>query len=142
MGTFFTIYKLSTYDFLKWMQQEGLLLSNYTCIKCGEQCKMYAKKSAAIGYSFRCPKNKNHEKTILTNSYFKHGNVYPQDVLLFIRSYLIGLSNVNCCSETSIGQDTGGSKSISLYTFFGLCNLFTPLIFFFIILRYFSINMS
>ena len=66
-------------------------LNNYTCMKCGEQCKIYTKKSAAIGYSFRCPKNKNHEKTILTNSYFKHGNVYPQDVLLFLRTYLIGL---------------------------------------------------
>ena len=107
LATFFTIYKLSTFEFLKWMQKEGLILSEYTCVKCAETCKVYAKKSVAIGYSFRCGKNKNHEKTILTNSYFKHGNVHPQDVLLFIRSYLIGLSNINCSSETGIGQDTG-----------------------------------
>ena len=80
-------------------------------------CKIYAKNSAAIGYSFRCHKNKNHEKTLLTNSYFKHGNDHPQDVLLFIRCYLIRLSNVNCCSETAIGQDTGGWKSITVHIY-------------------------
>ena len=38
VATFFTIYKLSTFDFLKWMQKEGLLFSEYTCLKCAEKC--------------------------------------------------------------------------------------------------------
>ena len=107
IANFFTIYKLPKKDFIIWCQQKGLLRATSYCDICKKNQSLYKCSKKGIGYIFGCKNLSSHEQSILTNSFFENSKIVPQDILLFIRSYLIGLNNKTCCSEVGISEQTG-----------------------------------
>ena len=80
--------------FIQWLQRNRLLIANYKCDKCGQDCKLYKRSRLIDGYQWRC-KN-NHEVTIRKNSFFKKSHMYLQDVMNFALEYAIGSSLLYC----------------------------------------------
>ena len=44
--------------------------------------------NGVLGHTLRCNKNRNHEFSVRTNSFFENSKFTVQDTLQFIRSYL------------------------------------------------------
>ena len=84
--------------FMKWLQDNGFLISNVSCNRCGEMCVLTKRTRRIDGHTWRC-KNK-HETSVRRNSFFEKSHLYIQDVMNFSIEYCIG-SSLNYCSKAS-----------------------------------------
>jgi hypothetical protein len=80
----------------KWLMDNNLLLKSMPCSKGDDACSGTMRPSQRAGRpsgaTLRCNKNRNHEVAIRTNSFFENSKLCIQDIFMFVKSYLDGLS--------------------------------------------------
>ena len=102
---FFKVISQDDEGFYRWLVKEGFLAENILCDKCEGYTVMIVnnrKGKKPFAKSFRCTKNRSHERSITVYSFFESVKINPRDVFVFLRSYLKKESLKTCALEAGI----------------------------------------
>ena len=89
---------------IKWLQENGLLLTEMNCPNdnCNGICKTAVRNKVPEGYTLQCRSDKNHEYSIKTWSIFFGSHILIQDILIFLRSFVINVSLYMGASQSGV----------------------------------------
>lgn len=101
---FYTVFMADTELIREWCIANGLLPS---LIKCPTaQCEglmELKKRGGRVGdKTFRCDKNRNHERSSRIYSFFENSMLTISDIMMFLKSYLDGNSLLQCSKFAGI----------------------------------------
>ena len=112
---FFRLFMSDENEVNEWCRKNGLLVREFPCTSRkqnnrrsydGVQCDgtMVLKESSARagGQILRCTKNRNHQKAMRVNSFFKGSTLSIPDCMLFIKCYLDKLTLLQCSKFVGI----------------------------------------
>ncbi|XP_060588518.1 uncharacterized protein LOC132743931 [Ruditapes philippinarum] len=93
---FFTLFNQDDQDLNEWLMANQFLVRTMPCTKTSEGCtgimKGSQRKGRISGPTVRCSVNRNHEVAIRTFSFFEGSKLCVQDIFMFIRCYLNGMT--------------------------------------------------
>ena len=85
---FYSLFMKNDKEVNEWLRSEHFLLDDFLCRKCNTVCRIAERKDKSGSQSFSCVKNKNHEYSIFTYSYFSKCHADYRDIFQFIHGYL------------------------------------------------------
>jgi len=99
---------------VNWLLDQHLISPEFTCPEegCGGVCYVNHRKRFMDHYAFRCQKNRAHEWTIRSNSFFGHFRVPFADVFCFFNDYLLEKKAFLCARNININE----SKTCPIWT--------------------------
>ena len=102
--TFYYLMSQTDAKLLEWLQREQLIATTVKCTLCTEEIcgtmKLCKRSECQFQCSFRCDKNRNHEKTVFLHSFFYRIQHPIQDQMTFIYSLLTEM-NLSYCAKNS-----------------------------------------
>ncbi|XP_060597825.1 uncharacterized protein LOC132751642 [Ruditapes philippinarum] len=96
---FFNLMNQDDSTLNKWLIENHFMLGTIPCTKadsasctCSGTMRVSQRAGRISGASLRCSRNRNHELAIRTYSFFEASKLCTQDIFMFIKCYLDGLS--------------------------------------------------
>ncbi|XP_041485936.1 uncharacterized protein LOC121432146 [Lytechinus variegatus] len=89
---------------LEWMKNQRLLAASMICEECGSECKWTSRKDKHHGFTWRCRRKGHREKEygITRYSFFDRSHFVLQDLLEFLRTFLLGGSLKGCSVQAGM----------------------------------------
>jgi len=102
--TFFNLFSQTDTIVINWCVQQGLLLREVQCSheSCDGIMKLCQRSNKSCGFSLRCGRNRNHEKSVFCNTFFERSKLNIRDIFMFVKCYLDRLSLSQCAKFAGV----------------------------------------
>lgn len=98
-------HQLSPLEYIKWLQECGLLADKYVCSKCVCEMVLGVKSESSDGYVWRCFKCKT-SRSVRCGSWFAKSKLSLKNIVLFTYMWVHKFSHVQVMRETGMSSRT------------------------------------
>lgn len=101
---FYKLFMSSSEEITDWCISNQLLASEIKCpvLQCNGQMVLKRRSGRVGEQTFRCNKNRNHERSSRIYSFFENSQLTISDIMMFVKSYLDGNSLLQCSKFSGI----------------------------------------
>eukprot|EP00057_Strongylocentrotus_purpuratus_P022140 XP_011676614.1 PREDICTED: uncharacterized protein LOC105444288 [Strongylocentrotus purpuratus] len=102
--TFHSLFLSDPEFILQWLKDQRLLAATMICEECGRECRWTSREKKHHGFTWRCRRKEHREKEygITRYSFFDRSHFVIQDLLEFIRTFLLGGSLKGCSVQAGM----------------------------------------
>lgn len=102
----YTLLMADNTTLIKWLQENDLLVKEWTCLRCDSACKLNHRSRNIDSLTWRCPSK--HECSVRINSIFQNSHMYIPDILHFFFTHAEGMSLYQSSQMSGINYNRTG----------------------------------